>query len=315
MAQDDEEREDLLGDYSGVEDDGDAPSGPVSTLPLANTANANQANDNVAATDPPPEPLINPLVRNMLQYDKPWGNEFIFPDTQANGCTWHYSGCLQTCLTIILRWWAEYNPQTAGQVVFPYAGGGRKPPTDKITSPIQVNKWLHNTEYVPEGKKADGTRSYRINYPAVLGGPRRVKWLKSGGDAVKMILFKNPISQDTDIDIKKQELKRLLQYGPVLANMVSPAHYVVVQGYRGKTISACDPGRVFMQDVFGWHEQGLQPYQRPSPDCKNDQEKECSVSIADGFDFPKKKCKWLKKVFRFDCYSFGTDNKHPEWSV
>jgi len=302
MPQDGEALADLAGCDSGDSSDQilmNNPSGTPKGPPvlIAKTAFGAPANENTLRPNVKLEPMVDPPVRLFCQYDPRWGTKYLKkqPKGKENEAyTWTKSGCHPTGLAMILRWWTEDNPKTAGKLKFPHT---EKP--DKIATPIQVNQWLWNKVYVPCDKT--------ISHNTICNSVKKITHTDSG----------MPMKGDYKIlsgliDKKKAEIiKKALLLGPVLINMLKPGHFVLVHGYRDGKIYVCDPGNVLKRF---WGKPIKTGEHMPSGSLpKYDNDKRGYVLIPEKEKFGDKGT-WLSTLIRMESFYFDEKELHLEWN-
>jgi hypothetical protein len=302
MPQDGEALADMAGCDSGdssdqvlMKDSSGSPSGPP--ILIAKTAFGASANPNTLKPKIQLEPMVDPPVRLLCQYDPRWGTKYLKKQKKGKeneAYTWTKSGCHPTGLAMILRWWAEDNPKAVGKLKFPHT---EKP--DKIETPVQVNQWLWNKVYVPCDKT--------ISHNTICNSVKKITYTDSGMPMKGEYKILSGLT-----DKKKAEIiKKALLLGPVLINMLKPGHFVLVQGYRDGKIYVCDPGNT-LNRLWG---KPVKTGERmpPGPLPKYDDDKRGYVSIPEKEKFGDKGT-WLSTLIRMESFYFDEKEVHLEWN-
>jgi len=319
----------------------------------------------------PPDPIVKPRVRLFSQWapapqwgpwyvrapgqrnsfneqaDKTAGDNPVVPQTALNGNdNWKDNGCFPTCVAMIVRWWAEDNPETKGKLKFPFPG--RKNELD----PVEMCRRLFGKPYAPcvqiqvaaedqDKRKASGfndpTHEWVMNQDAILRGfrsivrpdffvgfvppapenqttPPQTYYMQHERLSTSLsfpgTLFPVPMT----LEQRRTMLKWALQFGPAVVALQYPGHFVVVDGHRGHEISICDPGNI-MVNPGDWataptKRQGdLPPGENPSGGYVQVDD-QVNFKTANGkFDNP-----WLMQITSIDRFYHSKFDDHPEWS-
>jgi hypothetical protein len=276
----------------------------------------------------PPEPLVQPMVRLMQQWAAPWGGAFMRPEGQRNiagrvtgNDSWAGNGCYPTCVAMILRWWTVENPETAGLLDYPFPGGEpQDPPT--------ACRRLFDSPFVPSraqavpAEKQDRLRQLGYDDPtvdrivdgdAMQNAVRAVRRNDIPGPVAFPITFLR-VQMPVDLGLRQLTLKFWLQFGPVIALLPNPGHFVVVDGYRAGTIYICDPGNVLVN----------LRYCRTPPRLRGESERPAGepqsggyVAIDDAQPFQMATgaaAPWPMLVSSLDVAFLDPLNVHPQWS-
>ena len=122
----------------------------------------------------PPEPLIQPMVRLLGQFTPPWGPTFMRSAGQRNNPNgpdekdnWTSNGCRPTCIAMIVRWWAEDNPDTANNLQFAFAA------QNAAINPLELCQRIFGNRYVPSIKNSNNI--FVINHPALATAVRQIQ--------------------------------------------------------------------------------------------------------------------------------------------
>ncbi|MEW6367262.1 MAG: hypothetical protein AB1714_21740 [Acidobacteriota bacterium] len=295
------------------------------------------------------EPIVYPRVRLLKQWDKRWnvgkkkapGLLWKPPWTNLREkkyrpyANWQNSGCCPTSLAMVLRWWAEDNPATQGKLSFPKgpaAGTYGSPPMN----PVDINHRLHGSLYVPTREvggslKIEGRSvvPYGLDYKAVLNAARQVSLVLEDGTTKGMQVHYQPWNQASasnpkHVELKKEMLRKGLCYGPMLANMTFPGHFVVVQGYRAGKIYICDPGNDLH---YKWGSPVESEKEMPTKEALRAGGDDVDApgrgynAVPEGAKFtpklkhgsPKRPLTWLESVIGLVYFYFDEKAIHPEW--
>jgi hypothetical protein len=208
-------------------------------------------------------PVVRPRVRNIRQYDAPWGPQSVRRDKQRNITgnpvtsedSWLGNGCFPTAMTIVMNWWANYHSPTKGAVTFPKgtapADGADFTPTQfcKMTGGDEYadcdSSKISDADYQKRGFNNPDHVEYKVNAANVIAGIANT-YAPGGPESVKMqrVRFALPSSADD----KTSLIKQYLHYGPVMVMISYPGHWVVIDAYVDNNIYICDPGAVMSPD-------------------------------------------------------------------
>lgn len=221
-----------------------------------------------------PQPIVQPKVRGWSQAQQPWGNAILRPPNHRgnpSGDLWRQAGCHPTCLAIVLRWWAEVNPETKGRLVFPFVGTDGKPGLHEVTpaprrmpgepdglTPPELCRKLFGMEFaLMRGVDNDLVNQRLAMQGVVLNGPlpgtEHLAQIGMFGHLLSfvrtppLLLFESDLGS-RDVPNRKRALKFLLQWGPLIVGLKNPSHFVVVSGFRGERLTVVDPGHSIVQD-------------------------------------------------------------------
>jgi hypothetical protein len=278
----------------------------------------------------PPEPLVQPMVRLLAQWVAPWGTTFMRREGQRNTAArptsndnWAANGCYPTCIAMILRWWAEDNPETAGLLGFPLGS------TQNTIDPPEMCRRFFSTPFVPSVATAVPPEKQRSAPFNTYDNPA-VDFVVDGGalqDSVRTVQrtdFPGPLLQimtflrvqcTGDLTLRKLILQFWLQFGPVIALMQKPGHFVVIDGFRNNTIFICDPGNILVNPKF-WSTKpqlrsgsALPPGEREHPGYVSVDATQNFQTANGAFNAP-----WLLQIGSLDVAFMDPLNIHPAWS-
>jgi hypothetical protein len=278
----------------------------------------------------PPEPLVQPMVRLLAQWVAPWGTSFMRPPGQRNiaasatsADNWAANGCYPTSVAMVARWWAEDNPETSGLLGFPF------PQSQDTMDPPELCGRLFGNPFVPasanpvppEKQQASPFSSYDdpstdfvVNGGALQNAVRSIQRTDIPGPVTVPLAFLR--AQCTgNLSLRQLTLKFWLQFGPVIALMQRPGHFVVIDGYRDDTIYICDPGNILVNPKI-W---STQPQLRSGSALPPGESGNAGyVSVDDTQNFQTANgafnAPWLMQIGSFDVAFIDPLNTHPAWS-
>ncbi len=293
------------------------------------------------------EPMVYPRVRLLKQWDSRWnegkkklpGLLWKPPWTNTGEkkfrpyANWQNSGCCPTSLAMVLRWWAEDNPATQGKISFPFGPHPTGLYSSPPMNPVDINHRLRGSLYLPTAAKGTSSKivkgytviAYGINYDATVKAAEKVTFELKDGTKKKMTVKYMPTGLGSKYTEQKKEiLRKGLTYGPMLANMTYPGHFVVVQGYRGGKIYVCDPGNDLH---YKWGSPVESTKEMPSNDAlrtggdHTQSPGRAYNAIPDSVKFtpkvetdpPKNALTWLESVIGLAYFYFDENDTHPEW--
>jgi hypothetical protein len=331
------------GGVSEIEHRGAAqqPVGELFTAAGARNAAIARAAAELAATQyntlvmHPPDPIVKPRVRLFSQWEGPWAACYVRKPGQRNSPSpdddkigdnpatpqkapdgkdnWKNNGCFPTCVSMIVRWWAEDNPETKDKLTFPFTGSGA------ALDPVETCRRLFGIPYAPCMKPA---QEWLINQDAILNGFGSIKRPARPSEGLQGLapyqvfpLRWKRIALAGDLEERRSALKSALQYGPAIVRLQYPAHLVVVDAHRGNEISICDPGAILVNP----REWKTGPASRSGADLPagaaphkgyvqvND--KKVFETADGGFKEP-----WLMQILSIIQFYMSDADIHPEWS-
>jgi len=266
---------------------------------------------------------------------------------------WKDNGCYPTCIAMVVRWWAEDHAETKGLLQYPFAGAKEALDPIEVCRRLYGRPYVPCVQaVVPEGLQGnrkvrgfnDYTREWNVNQVAILNGfcaiTRAPRAFEGGrGSAEQAMVEKSPelggVSKRyyllhkrmatawqerpgkfvvMDHEQRRAALKSALQYGPAVVCLQFPGHFVVVDGYRGHTISICDPGAV-LTNPNDWD---TLPSRRTGDLPAGAAAEAGYVAIDDQKAYQahgeKFNDKWLMQITSIDQFYAGEDDVHAEWS-
>jgi hypothetical protein len=107
------------------------------------------------------DPIIDPPVRILFQWNGAWALQPLRPKNMRNGCfspletkrstgdpnNWADNGCYPVSFTMAVRWWSEDFPTTKGNVSFPTT----YPSTQATLDPLELCRRFTGDVYFPCG--------------------------------------------------------------------------------------------------------------------------------------------------------------------
>ena len=241
---------------SGADDNANADPGVSFTLPAAvngfAAARSAASANTIGVADC--EPIVAPPVYIWKSCISPWESVWLRPPNFRNQSNlswkddWCSNGCHPTGIAMILHWWHVTNEETAGQLTFPYSPPytlvdnppvnipAGEPP-DSI-NPLEMCRRLFNSVYTPTIQDGE----FKVNHIALTNAVQLVS--VPGPGTPQPMTYKKYATQGGAAADVKSALTYLLQLGPVLIELVQPAHFVLVCGYRKDIMYICDPGDI-----------------------------------------------------------------------
>lgn len=304
------------------------------------------------------EPLLDPRVDVFLQGRRDAGLDgSLRPVLNAVDDSWEESGCHPTCLLMIVRWWAELNQHTQGQIALgppgiaarlgshpnahihlrPFTRHGNRMTGGTIASDLW-RAWgppaAHPTASAPTGviapyrpllprltaatppgqrlptyRYASATK-WEVDHGFIQRSMRQViySYTPTSGPNAGQPFYEN-LRTSTEyfgaratLETKRAAIQAALWRGPIVANMTSPAHNVVIYGYFGGRIYIADPGLVIRNHWMPHASaQGARAVADPSGYVELPEVAE--FTLRSGSSHP---LRWLDSVNYIEWYRFAT---------